>query len=185
MQAPSGQTTGTALRTLLGDGTLAGQWILDPRRSSVRLKTKSLGLIPIGGVFRDVSGHGTVAADGEISGTLKVLAASVDTKVGKRDTHLRSAEIFDCAGHPYITFAVDGIRPSGSGRSVAVTGSLTVRGRTRPLSFEAAASVSADGDIQLDAEARIDRSDFGVGWKGDGLASKINTLTVQATFTRP
>ncbi|HEY3868195.1 MAG TPA: YceI family protein [Actinocrinis sp.] len=185
MQAPSGQTTGPALRTALGDGTLAGQWVLDPHRSSVRLKTRSLGLIPVSGVFRDVSGHGTVSAEGEVSGTLKILAASVDSGVGKRDVHLRSAEIFDSAGNPHIIFAVDGIRFSGPGNGVTVTGSLTVRDRTRPLSFDAAATVRADGDVELDAQARIDRTDFGVGWRGDALASKINILIIHATFTRP
>jgi polyisoprenoid-binding protein YceI len=43
-----------------------------------------------------------------------------------------------------------------------VTGALTVRDRTRPLSFAAAASVEGDGEIRLDAEVRINRADFGL-----------------------
>jgi hypothetical protein len=38
---------------------------LDPRKSSVRLKTKIMGLAPVKGVFRELSGNGTVSADGE------------------------------------------------------------------------------------------------------------------------
>ena len=50
MQAPPGQPTGPALRALLADGTLAGDWVLDARRSSVRLKSRSVwGLAPVNG----------------------------------------------------------------------------------------------------------------------------------------
>jgi polyisoprenoid-binding protein YceI len=173
-------TNGVALPDLLTDGALAGEWVLDPRRSSVELKTKSLGIIPVKGVFRDLSGHGTVSADGSVSGTLTVAAASIDTGQAKRDGHLRSAEIFDSGNHPQITFTVEGIRPTGAG--VAVTGALTVRGRTRPLSFEAAASVSGSGEILLDGQARVSRADFGVTWKGASLASKINAVSIHAVF---
>lgn len=181
MQAPPAQMTGPALRALLQDGTLAGEWVLDPRRSSIRLKTRSMGL-RVNGVFRDVSGHGTVSPDGEVSGALMVAAASIDTRNTRRDTHLRSADIFDSGNHPHITFAADGTRPSAQG--VAVTGALTVRGRTRSLSFDAVASVPGDGEIWLDAQTRINRADFDLAWKLDGLASMTSTLTIHAVFAR-
>jgi polyisoprenoid-binding protein YceI len=172
----------TELRALLEDGTLAGEWVLDPRKSSVRLKSKAMGLIPVNGIFSEVSGHGTISPGGAVSGTLAVATASIDTKITKRDTHLRSAEIFDSGNNPHITFTVDGIRPSGN--DVAVTGSLTVRGRTRPLSLDAVASVPGDEEIWLDATTRINRADFGLVWKSDGPVSKISTLTIQAVFAR-
>src|SRR5262245_53224459 len=128
------ETIMQALQTLVQDGTLAGEWVLDPGRSSVRLKTRAFGL-PVKGLLSEVGGYGTVSADGEVSGTIAVAVASIDTGNSKRDTHLRSAEIFDSGDHPHITFTVDGIRPSGQG--VAVTGTLTVRDRTLPLSFDA------------------------------------------------
>lgn len=155
MQAPSGQVTATALQALLKDGVLAGEWVLDPRQSSIRLKSKSVaGLVRVNGIFREVGGNATVSADGEVSGTLRVAAASIDTKNTRRDSHLRTADFFDSASYPDVTFTADGIRPSGAG--VAVTGALTVRDHTRPLSFDAAASVQGDGVIWLDAEVRID-----------------------------
>ena len=183
MQAPSGHTTTPPVHTLLADGALAGQWVLDPGQSRVQLKSGVLGgLIRVNGVFRDVSGNGTVSPAGQVSGTLTVAAASVDTKNAKRDTHLRSADFFDSASHPDITFTADGIRPAGQG--VAVTGALTVRGRTRPLSFEAAASVAGDGEIWLDAEVHVNRGDFGLTWNLLGLVSMYSTLTIHAVFTR-
>jgi polyisoprenoid-binding protein YceI len=45
-----------------------------------------------------------------------------------------------------------------------VTGALTVRDHTRPLSFDAAASAQGDGEIWLDAEVHINRADFGLTW---------------------
>jgi len=183
MQALSGQSTAPGVRALLADGALAGEWVLDPRESSIRLKSRSMGLIPVNGVFRDVSGNGAIAAGGEVSGTVTVAAASIDTKNTRRDAHLRSADFFDSGNHPDITFTADDIQPSG--RGVAVTGMLTVRGRTRPLSFDAAASVRADGGIRVDAEVHVNRADFGLTWNRMGMISVTNTLTIHAVFTRP
>ena len=183
MQATSGQITAPALEALLKGGTLAGEWVLDPGKSSIRLKNKSMwGLVPVNGVFRELSGSGTVSPDGEVSGTLTVAAASIDTKNARRDRHLRSADFFDSANNPDITFTMDGIRPSG--QAVAVTGALTVRDRTQPLTFDAAASVRGDGEIWLDAEVRLDQADFGLTWNLMGTVSWHNTLTIHAVFTR-
>lgn len=183
MQAPSGQMTAPAPQRLLQDGALAGEWVLDPRRSSIQLKTRSMwSLTPVDGVFRQVSGQGTVSPDGEVSGTVTVAAASIDTNNTRRDTHLRSTDFFDSANHPDITFTTDGIWPSG--QDVAVTGALTVRDRTRPLSLAAAASVPGDGELWLDAEVPINRADFGLTWNLLGMASMHNTLTIHAVFTR-
>ena len=182
MQALSGQSTAPEVRALLEDGALAGEWVLDPRKSSIRLKSRSMGLVPVNGIFRDVSGKGTISPDGEVSGTVRVGAASIDTKNAKRDTHLRSADFFDSGNNPDITFTADGIQASGLG--AAVTGTLTVRGRTRPLSFDAAASAQADGGIWLDAEVHVNRADFGLTWNRMGLVSMNNTLTIHAVFTR-
>jgi polyisoprenoid-binding protein YceI len=176
--------TAPALRALLKDGTLAGEWALDPRTSSIRLKSRNMwGLARVNGVFREVSGYGAVSPDGEVSGTVTVAAASIDTMNTGRDTHLRSADFFDSGNYPDITFTADDIRPSGQG--VAAAGALTVRDRTRPLSLCAAASVRGDSAIWLDAEIRINRADFGLTWNQLGMASMNSTLVIHAVFTRP
>ena len=183
MQAPPGQMTAPPVQALLVDGALAGEWVMDLRRSSIRLKSRSMwGLSPVNGVFHEVSGNGTVSADGEVSATVTVAAASIDTRNTRRDTHLRSADFFDSASNPDITFAADDIRPSGQG--VAVTGALTVRDRTRPLSFDAAASFQGDGEVWLDAEIQVNRADFGLTWNQLGMVSMNNTLTIHAVFVQ-
>lgn len=183
MQAPSGQMTAPNVQALLQNGALAGDWALDPSKSSVRLKNRSiLGLARVNGAFRQVSGSGTVTPDGEVSGTVTVTAASIDTRNHRRDAHLRSADFFDCANNPDITFTADGIRPAG--QSVAMTGALTVRDRTRALAFDASASVQGDGEIWLDASVHVNRADFGLTWNLLALVSMDNTVTIHAVFAR-
>jgi polyisoprenoid-binding protein YceI len=173
----------TTVQPLLRNGTLAGEWVLDPARSSVRLRNKSLaGLIRVKGVFREVSGTGSITPRGGVSGVLTVAAASIDTRNSRRDAHLRSTDFFDTDRTPDITFAVTDVLASGQGAEV--TGSLSVRGRTRSLSFNAAVSLPADGEIWLDAVTRIDQADFGVTWNARGMLSGNNTVSVNAVFTR-
>jgi polyisoprenoid-binding protein YceI len=183
MQAPTGQLDTPTLQSWLRDGTLAGQWVLDPARSSIRLRSTVIGLIPVSGEFREITGAGTVGPDGTVSGILTVAAASIDTRNSRRDTHLRSADFLGSDDYPDITFTAAGVRPAGPGATV--TGALTVRGQTRPLSVDVAVSVRGDGEIQLDTGARINRADFGLTWNVLGLASLHSTLTVHAVFTRP
>src|SRR5215469_15959817 len=179
---PHGQLTASALQALVQDGTLTGSWTLDPDRSQVLLETRhTWGLLPLHGVFREATGNGTVTAAGQVTGTFTVAAGSIDTKNKMRDKDLRSAKLFDTANHPDITYTVDGIQPASGG--ARVTGSLTVRGRTRPLSFDAKVSAAA-GEVQLDAVIPVNRADFGLAYSPLRMASLHNTITVHAVFTR-
>jgi len=181
--APSGQTNAPALQALMADAALAGDWTLDASRSTVSLRSKSMwGLAPVKGAFRQVSGQGTVSQTGDVSGTITVSAASIDTKNKKRDTHLRSADFFDSDTYPDITVTVNQARLSGQG--VTVSGSLTVRDLTKPLTFDATVSAVSDSEISLDAEVPVNRTDFGLTWNQMGMASVHNTITVHAVFTK-
>jgi polyisoprenoid-binding protein YceI len=181
--APSGQLTASALQALLQDASLAGNWTLDPAKSTIGLKSRSMwGLAPVKGVFREVSGQGMVSPAGEVSGTITVAAASVDTKNKKRDEHLRSADFFQVTENPDITFTVDRITPASDG--VTVSGQLTARGQTHPVSFPARVSVSGGDEVWLDGEVQVDRSGFGMTWSPMGLASMKNTITVHAVFSK-
>ncbi|HWG12602.1 MAG TPA: YceI family protein [Streptosporangiaceae bacterium] len=181
MPAPSGQLATAGWQARLKAGSLTGDWTLDPRQSSIRLTSKLMGLARVSGVFGEVSGTAAVGPDGAISGTVTVAAASIDTRNPRRDRHLRSADFFDSEYHPDLTFSTDTVRLSGQGATV--TGALTVRGVTRPLSFEAVLSGRGDDEAGLDAEFRINRADFGLSWNVLGLASMMATVTIHATFS--
>ena len=176
------QLTPAALQALLQDGKLAGSWTLDPARTEVLLETRhTWGLRPLQGVFRQVSGSGTVTAAGDATGIITVNAESIDTKNAQRDKHLRSGDFFDIEIHPEITFAAESASPVGDG--VRITGTLTIRDRARPASFDAKVSV-ADGEVQLDGKLQVNRRDFGMTWNFIGIAAMDNTIAVHAVFTR-
>lgn len=181
--AAEAQPADGALQAQLAGGSLAGQWTLDQARSSVALRSKSMwGLVPVKGTFGQVSGAAEIAATGEASGTITVSAASVDTKMTARDKHLRSADFFDTENHPEITFTATEIALAGD--DATITGSLQVRGQARPLSVPAHVTAPGPDTLQLDTQLEIDRSDFGLTWKGPFGASFHNTLSIRAVFSR-
>jgi polyisoprenoid-binding protein YceI len=125
----SSQTAPLAAQ-LLRDGRAAGSWVLDGSRSEVRLSKSMWGLAPVKGVFRHVSGGGTVSTSGNVTGTITLAAASIDTGHEKRDEHLRSADFFDTDSYPDIIFTADRVvRPGTGSRWPAGSGSAAGPGR--------------------------------------------------------
>jgi polyisoprenoid-binding protein YceI len=180
--ATSAQTA-ESLRAKLSDGSLTGHWTLDPGRSSATLRSKSMwGLVPVKGTFGRLEGTATISPEGEATGSIAVAADSLGTKNSKRDTHLRSADFFLSEKYPHINFSVGKVVPAGEG--VTVSGTLTVRDRSQPISFPATADLASDGDIALDATVEVDRSEFGLTWNQMGMASMKNTIAVHAVFTK-
>lgn len=178
---PSEQLTTPAPQALLHDASLAGKWILNTSKSTIGLTTRhTWGMAPLKGVFRQVTGEGTLSPAGQATGRIAVAAASIDTKNKRRDEHLRSADFFEVSTYPDITFTVDRITPASD--HVTVTGSLTVRGRARPISFPARVSVLGGDEVWLDAEIQINRADFGLTWNWLGIASMKNRITAHAVF---
>jgi polyisoprenoid-binding protein YceI len=168
---------------LLADGKLAGAWTLDGAKSSVGLRTKSVwGLVKVNGVFGQVTGAAVISAAGEATGTITVAAASIDTGVKKRDDHLRSADFFDAAKYPDITFSATSVTLSGENATVA--GTLTVRDQTRPVTVSGAVSANGTDEISLDAELPVNRSQYGMSFNQLGMMSMDNVITIHAVFAK-
>lgn len=160
---------------------LTGSWIVDPGTTSISFHTKAMWVLKVTGTVRAIEGAGTVGADGSVQGTLVFDAASIDTKNRKRDTHLRTADFFDVATYPTITFTATGGRPAGPDR-FHVDGTLTIHGVTKPISAVTAVAVSGDSATAT-TEFDIDRSEWGIDWAkmGAGLA---NHVVVSAALVR-
>ncbi|MFF4801676.1 YceI family protein [Streptomyces sp. NPDC001351] len=161
-----------------------GVWQLDATASTVALRHKTMwGLVTVKGTFGSIGGQGEVQPDGSATGTLTLDAATLDTKNKKRDEHLRSADFFDTANHPEITFAVRSAK-AGASDTVEVSGRLTVRGISRPQTLTARLA-GADADaLTLDTEFTVDRGEFGLGWNQLGMIRGLTTVTATLRFVR-
>ena len=186
--APAG-ATGTSpaaisAAALATGGAAAGDWTLDPAGTLVEFHSASIwGLAKVHGRFGTVSGEGRVAADGAATGRIEIDAASVESKVKKRDDHLRSADFFHVEQHPAITVAIEGVTPQDGDR-VEVRGSLTARGHTEPLAFTATVTEASADAVAFHAEFEVDRSRFGMTWSPMKISTMRNRITVTARFRR-
>ena len=95
--------------------------------------------------------------------------ATINTNNNDRDNHLRSADFFDVANHPKITFVSREVQAKDDGE-LRVTGDLTIRGTTRSvvLTAEPISEESKDpfGNIKIGTSVtgKISRKDFGLVW---------------------
>jgi polyisoprenoid-binding protein YceI len=144
------------------------KWELDPENSSVTFVCKHANFTNVRGMFQKPSG--TVVLDEATPVNSKVNATidvkSITTGVEERDTHLKSPDFFDAARYPAVTFVSTSVTKS-SGTAYLVTGDLTMRGVTRPVTLAVTASPPFQhyGTIRrgIEATTTVNRQDFGVG----------------------
>ena len=146
----------------------AGIWQLDPVHTMVEFVARHL-LTKVRGRFHEFEGTITIDPQPERSSVnVTIKAASLDTKTGDRDQHLRSADFLDVENHPSITFRSKAVELTGS-QSGKVRGDLTIRGVTRPVTLDAEYlgwSVDPWGGKRaaFSASTTINREDFGAKW---------------------
>jgi polyisoprenoid-binding protein YceI len=140
------------------------------------------GLAKVKGNFTALRGSGTIAQNGEVSGTLVIDAASISTGLAKRDKHLRTADFLDVAKYPTLEFAVTSARISPTGE-VTLAGAFTARGQTRPLEVQGQVTGVGTDRLTITGLADIDRSEWGIVFTKMG--SKLdNRITIIAVLTR-
>lgn len=143
---------------------------IDGAHTAVGFKVRHLGISNVGGVFHTVTGGATYDGKDTKSVTVdvKIEAASIDTNVGKRDEHLRSADFFDAANHKYITFKSKSAT-SAQGGKFKVTGDLTIRGITKEVTIDLEGPSAEAKDpygkthVAATGTLKINRKDFNVG----------------------
>jgi polyisoprenoid-binding protein YceI len=148
---------------------VAGEYAIDPAHTSVEFVGRHLMITKVRGRFRDVSGAVTIDNEPERSHVeVELKAASLDSGNPDRDAQLRSPDFFDVEQYPTITFRSTKVEAVASG-NWAVTGDLTVRDVTRPVTLQVefdGANTSPIGDerIAFSAATEIDREDWGLTW---------------------
>lgn len=142
---------------------------VDPSHTQIHFTIPHLMVFKVRGNFNDFAG--TIEADGTgktltaASATIKT--ASIDTRNNKRDDHLRSADFFDVAKHPEISFVSKKI--SGSGDNISVVGELTIKGVSKEITLHgsflgAATDPWGNKRAGFEATGQINRRDFGLTW---------------------
>ncbi|MCX6552640.1 MAG: YceI family protein [Acidobacteria bacterium] len=187
---------------LLLAGASAGQaqtWTVDPAHSAAHFAVRHMMVSTVRGDMGKITGTVTFdparPAAGAIEASIDV--AGIDTREPGRDTHLKSADFFDVATYPTITFKSKKIEPVAAG-GFKVTGDLTIRGTTKEVVLDVEALRPAIKDQRgisrtgTAATTKINRQDFGVKWSrsldGGGVVvgDEVSiTIDVELTMAPP
>jgi polyisoprenoid-binding protein YceI len=155
------------------------KWVLDPMHSEVQFKVKHLVISTVSGFFK--SFEGSLETENEDFEDSKISFAinidSIDTNQTQRDEHLKSADFFDAAKYPQITFASTSFKKTDDDQFELI-GDLTVKGVTKQVKLNAEFGGSTDdfyGNTKAGFEVtgKINRKDFGLTWDGVTEAGSI------------
>jgi polyisoprenoid-binding protein YceI len=146
----------------------AGAWQIDQSHSDLRIVARHLMVAKVRGTFEEFAGTIVVAEDPlESSVEFEAKAASVTTGTPDRDNHLRSADFLDAGQYPLVTFKSTGLAHAGD--DWKLTGDLTIRGVTKPVTFDltfAGGVTDPYGTTKaaFSATGEIDRREWGLVW---------------------
>ncbi|MFI7352550.1 YceI family protein [Streptomyces avidinii] len=164
---------GAAVATLEVDPALAaltGDYVIDPAHSSIGFTVRHAMVTNVRGAFTEHEGtlHLDGAAPARSTATIEVKIASVDTGIADRDAHLRSGDFFDAEAFPLMTFRSTTAATLG-GDTYRITGDLTIKDVTRPLSIDlefngSATDAYGNQRVGFEGSAEILRSDWGLTW---------------------
>lgn len=144
-----------------------GTYAIDASHSNVEFAVKHMMITTVKGRFGDVKGTVTLPESGQPVVDVTIGAASIDTRVEARDTHLRSADFFDVETYPELRFVSTKVQRTDDGYTL--TGDLTIRGVTKPVTLtvsEEGTGVDPWGNQKAaySATGKFSRSEFGLNW---------------------
>ena len=149
--------------------TTTTKWAIDPAHSEVQFKVKHLMISTVTGSFKQFGAEAQLEGDDLTNAQVSFWAdtASIFTNDEKRDAHLRSPDFFDSEQFPKLTFT--STRIEGSGSNWKVTGDLTIKGVTKPVTLDVEWSGQAKdpwGNTKagLNLSGKIDRKEWGLTW---------------------
>lgn len=144
-----------------------GTYAIDASHSNVEFAVKHMMITTVKGRFGDVKGTVTLPESGQPVVDVTIGAASIDTRVEARDTHLKSADFFDVEKYPELRFVSTKVQRTDDGYTL--TGDLTIRGVTKPVTLtvsEEGTGVDPWGNQKAaySATGKFSRSEFGLNW---------------------
>ena len=142
----------------------AGTWNVDASHSELGFVARHLMVTKVRGQFKEFEGTVKVGDDLASSQvTALVQLASIDTGSADRDGHLKSADFFGVEENPTMSFTSTEVTED------ALTGDLTIKGITRPVTFDLefnglATDPWGNTKAGFEASTEINRKDFGLEW---------------------
>jgi polyisoprenoid-binding protein YceI len=175
--------------------SLTGTYALDPAHTRIGFVARHAMVTKVRGAFNEF--EGTAVLDGadptRSSARVTIKAASIDTRNAQRDEHLRSNDFLAMDEYPEIAFVSTAVRQTGDAE-FEVTGDLTVRGVTRPVTvpftFEGTATDPfGNARVGFEGAVTINRKDYGVSWNaaleaGGVLVSEKVTLEFEVSLIK-
>jgi len=168
------------------------KWNLDNAHSSADFSARHMMITTVRGGFRNVSG--TIDFDPANPAAASVEAvidttSITSTGLADRDNHLKSPDFLDIASYPAITFKSTKVEPNANGTSAKITGDLTIKDVTRPVTLDVdfvgqVNSPFGDTRAGFTASTKINREDFGLTWNmaleaGGWLVGKEVTIGLE------
>jgi polyisoprenoid-binding protein YceI len=148
---------------------ISGDYTIDAAHSRIGFSTRHAMVTTVRGHFTDFAGTAHIDAANPANSTvaLTIQTASIDTGVADRDAHLRSEDFFHADDNKEITFSSTKVERDGNDWSI--TGDLTIKGETKPVTvvFEFSGSARDPyGNLRLGFEGgtTINRKDWGLTW---------------------
>jgi polyisoprenoid-binding protein YceI len=167
----------------------ADSYMVDPYHSGVTFKITHMGLASVPGRFNDYSGDFTIDAGdaSKCSFNLTIKVSSIDTNNKKRDEHLRSPDFFNAKQFPTISFKSTAVKVTKGGYQV--TGNLTLRGETKPVTFTLLGGKKAEFPKGVQrtgytTDLTIKRSDFGMTKFGEPMLGDEVAISISFEGTR-
>jgi polyisoprenoid-binding protein YceI len=174
---------------------LTGTYTIDPSHSRVGFVARHAMVTKVRGGFNDFAGTFTLDAGQPSYSTaeLTIEAASIDTRNADRDAHLKSNDFFAMDEHPQVTFRSTAVEQV-SDSDYRVTGDLTLRGVTKPVTIDleyTGAAIDPWGNTRVGFEGstKVNRKDWGLNWNtaleaGGVLVSEKVTLEFEISATK-
>lgn len=154
-------------------------WVIDPTHSELQFKVKHLVISTVTGSFKAF--EGTVETEGEDFSTANINfsadIASIDTNQAQRDEHLQSADFFDAANHPKLTFTESSLEKTGED-TFKLTGDLTIKGISKPVVLDveyggAMTDFYGQSKAGFEITGKISRKEFGLTWSATTEAGGV------------